>query len=113
MKVPARSNRVILISILAFVLLAFSINSAVACRSYAEKKEDAEEFCEMKLKCKPPLVLACYGQTREWKCRCEKPKEKKVEQMEKKMEMLEQKKESDYSIKKDMDKSSPKLMEDK
>ncbi len=106
MKVSVRSNRAVLAAIFAVVLLGFSIATAMACRSYAEKKEDAEEFCKKDLDCKPPLVVVCYGIPREWKCRCEKPKEKEVKK-------LKQEKDSDYTINKNVDKASPKLLEEK
>ncbi len=108
MKVSIRSNRAVLAGIFAVVLLGFSITTAMACRSYVEKIEDAEDFCRKKLECEPPLVVVCRGQTREWKCRCEKPKAEAEAVKEFKKET-----EQDYSINKDVDKASPKLLEDK
>jgi hypothetical protein len=107
MKVSVLNNRLVVAGIFILSsLVLFTSNAMAGCRSYAYEKKDAIEFCQMKLKCKAPEIVVCYGQPREWKCRCEKPKEKPAKK-------LEQKNESDYSMDKEMDKSPPKPMEDK
>lgn len=107
MKISAPSKRVVSGGIFMLVLSGFFVESAIAgCRSYAYDKKDAIVYCTKELGCKPSQIVACYGRTNEWKCRCETPKEDVVHK-------IEQEKDSDYSINKDRDKSSPKLLEDK
>ena len=97
----------VLAGILSVVVLDVSFNTAAAgCRSYAHDKADAIAFCKEKLNCKSPQILACYGRTNEWKCRCEAPRKKS---MGKKPGHDVR---SDFSINKNMDKASPKLYKD-
>lgn len=72
MKVPVPG------SCLGFILVSlvfFTSSAEAGCRSYAYEKKDAIAFCQKKLKCKAPEIVVCYGKPREWKCRCEKPKD--------------------------------------
>jgi hypothetical protein len=104
MKLFSSKHGILLGSVMAVVLLDVSFNTAAAgCRSYAHGKADAIAFCKEKLNCKPPQLLACYGRTNEWKCRCEAPAKKGV------MKKPGHDVRSDFSINKNMDKASPKL----
>jgi hypothetical protein len=107
MKVPVRGSRLGFSGILVLVSLVFSTGNAMAgCRSYAYEKTDAIVFCQMKLKCEVPEIAVCLGQPREWKCRCENPKEDAVKKHEQDIK-------SGYSVNKNVNKPPSKAPEDK
>jgi hypothetical protein len=107
MKVSVPGNHLVVAGIFVLFLSVFFTSSALAgCRSYAEKIEDAEEFCEMKLKCKAPEVVVCHGNTREWKCECAIPKEDAAKTSEEKLK-------SGYSVKEDADMPPSKPVKEK
>jgi len=104
MKIFTRKYGVVLGSVLTVLLVELSFNTATAgCRSYAHDKKDAVAYCDKELNCTVPQIVACYGRTNEWKCRCETPKKEK-------MSKKKYKTSTDYSIIKNMDKASPKLL---
>jgi hypothetical protein len=105
MKISTRGNKIVFGGILAIISLCVSINSAIAgCNSQAYDKEEAIKYCTGVLNCKSPQIVVCYGRVRDWKCRCEYPKKESMKP--------EIKKDIDYSIKKSMDKASPKLLKE-
>jgi hypothetical protein len=107
MKVSVRDHRLFAAAVFTLsFLLFFTSNAMAGCRSYAYEKKDAIAFCQKKLKCKAPEIVVCYGQPREWKCRCEKPKEDAPKESEGKFE-------SGHSIKKDTAMPPSKPMKEK
>jgi len=100
------SNSVLLGGILTIILLGISSSTAMAgCNSQAYDKAEAIKYCAADLNCEAPQIVVCYGYVRDWKCRCEDQKK----EMSVKPKL---KKELDYSINKNMDKASPKLLKE-
>lgn len=95
----------VLYGIFAVVLSGLFLQPAIACKSQAYDKDEAIKFCTRELNCKPPKIVACYGHVREWKCRCEIPKQEPSMKPKVKDDI-------DYSINKNQDKSSPKFYKD-
>lgn len=102
METTIRKSSLTIFAAVTLLFFGSVANTAMACKSTAYDEKDAKEFCSKQLNC-PVGDVVCKGTVRRWICTCAKPKDAMKGKIRPKTS-------SDYSINKNMDKASPKLL---